>query len=226
MFNFKNLKKMKNIFKILMLFILIAQISNKCKAQESIDNRKVFISIHSGLFLPSWSEFKETYHSPGAFINGISLGIPFTSKGFFVYAKGMYFQKSGNQIIYHSEINDLTGEIITYTSRGDEIIWRHFLINIGIQYNFNFKQTKHELTCNGGITFEKTSEGTVKQKIALTGLFVGVGYEYRVLKKFGLFAEAQYNFNILNMFNLNLFGYELKFKHGGANFNVGMRYYF
>jgi len=105
---------------------------------------------------------------------------------------------------------------------GDDIIWRHFLINTGIQYNYNFRQTKHDLIFNGGITFEKTSEGTVKQKFALTEFFVGVGY----VKKFGLFTEGQYNFNILNMLDIKLFDYKLKFKHGGANFNVGMRYYF
>lgn len=81
---------MKPTFKIFFIIILIAYIPCKCIAQDRT-GRTIFVSIHSGLFLPSWSEFKETYHSPCAFINGISLGVPITNKGLFVYAKGMYF---------------------------------------------------------------------------------------------------------------------------------------
>ena len=212
---------MKNIFKILILSIFLAQIPNKCSAQDRVDDRKIFISIHSGVFFPSWGEFKDVYHSPCAFINGISLGIPFTNKGFFVYAKGMYFQKSGTPIIYHFEYGDLTGEGTTGTTQEGECKYQQWLGNIGIQYNLNLGLT-NSLIFNGGITLIKQSE-KIKNSTAgseakgFSGFFVGAGYEKRILRKFGLLAEAQYNFDMWKIYDL---------KYGGANFNVGMRYYF
>jgi len=215
---------MKYFIKIFIVVILTANVSYNCIAQESYV-RKAFISINSGLFLPTWSEFKETYHSPLVFINGVSLGVPFTNKNFFFYAKGMYFQKTGTQIIYNFERDPLTGELNMYTTRGGDITWRQLLGNIGIQYNLNLEQ-KNNLIFNGGLTLEKTSEGEVKQNISLSGFFFGIGYEKRILEKFSLFSEVQYNFSIVNMLKIELFGHELKLKNGGVNFNVGGRYYF
>ena len=70
----------------------------------------------------------------------ISLGIPFANKEIFFYLKGMYFQKSGNPIIYHYEYNDWTGESNTYTSQESDvtITWHQLLVNIGIQYDLKF----------------------------------------------------------------------------------------
>ena len=105
---------MKNLIKILIAVILIAHVPIKCIAQDST-YIKTFISLNSGVFFPSWREFKEAYHSPCAFINGGSLGIPISNKHFFFYVKAMYFQKTGNQIIYHFENNN--GEVVMYTTR-------------------------------------------------------------------------------------------------------------
>ena len=93
----------------LISFILIALIQNKSIAQDSI-TRKAFISINSGLFMPSSSYFKESYQSHFAFINGLTLGIPVTNKGFFFYCKAMYFQKSGTPLVHHFEYDHITGE--------------------------------------------------------------------------------------------------------------------
>ena len=218
---------MKNIFKILILSILLAQIPNECSAQDSVDNRKIFISIHSGAFFPSWGEFKDVYHSPCAFINGISLGIPFTNKGFFVYAKGMYFQKSGTPIVYHFEYNDLTGEVTTWTTQEGECKYQQWLGNIGIQYNLNLGLA-NILMFNGGITLFQQSY-KIKNSTAgseakgFNGLFMGIGYEKRILRKIGLFSEAQYNFDVRRF---KILDYEIRLKYGGANVNVGMKYYF
>jgi hypothetical protein len=218
----------KNIFKILIIFTLIAYIPSKCIAQDSIESRKLFISIHSGAYFPSISGFNKVYHSPCAFINGISFGIPFTNKGFFVYAKGMYFQKSGTPITYHFEYDELTGELTnTYTTQNSDVIitWRQWLGNIGIQYNLTIGQTNN-LIFNGGISLVKASEKTKDSSVGsdsggfgLSGFFVGIGYEKRFLRNFGIFSEAQYNFDFPILKQLGI-------RYGGTNLNVGIRYHF
>jgi hypothetical protein len=195
-------------------------------AQDSI-HRKAFVSVHSGIYLPSISGFKEMYHSHSVFINGISLGIPFSNKDFFFYVKGMYFQKTGTQIIHHFEYDPQTGEPVTYTTRGDDITWRQLLGNVGVQYNLHPGLTDN-LMFNGGITLVKASEKTKDDSASsdakgFTGFFLGAGYEKRISDKFGLFSEVQYNFDI---WKVKIFGYSVSFKYGGANFNVGIRYYF
>jgi hypothetical protein len=222
---------MKTIFKIFFIIIFIAYIPNKCIAQDHADNRtgrKVFVSIHSGVYFPSVSGFNTVYHSPCAFINGISLGIPFTNKDFFAYAKGMYFQKSGNPLTYHFEYDELTGELTNaYTTQENDVIitWRQWLGNIGIQYNLRLGLTSN-LIFNGGISLVKASEKTKDSSVGsdsgglgLSGYFCGIGYEKRIYKKIALFSEAQYNFDFPILRQLGI-------KYGGANFNVGMRYYF
>jgi len=207
---------MKIILKISIIIILIVNIPNKCMAQDSI-YRKEFISINSGIYLPSVSGFTKTYHSPCAFINGISLGFPFTNTGVFFYVKVMYFLKSGTPIIYHFEYNN--GESIMYTTQEGDVDYKQLLGNIGIQYNLCFAST-NILIFNGGITLVKVSERirnstTGSDSKGLSGYFFGVGYEKKILERLGLFSEFQYNFDfpILTMFGVNT---------GGANFNVGI----
>jgi hypothetical protein len=214
---------MKTILKILFILIPIAHIPHTCTAQDSI-RRKIFVSVHSGIYLPSISGFREMYHSHSVFINGISLGIPFANKGFFFYVKGMYFQKAGTQIIYHFEYDPHTGKPVnTYTTRGGDITWRQLLGNTGIQYNLPFGLTNN-LMFNGGITLVKASEKTKDNSAGseakgFTGFFLGAGYEKRISDTFGLFSEVQYNFDIRKF---EILGH----KYGGANFNIGIRYYF
>ena len=217
---------MKIIVKILVIIILIANIPNKCIAQDSVD-RKAFISLNSGVFLPSASNFKKVYNSPCTFINGISIGIPITNEDFFFYIKAMYFQKNGTPITYHFERDSITGEFYTYTTQEGNVVYKQWLGNIGIQYNLNFGQTNNFIF-NGGVTLIKLSE-RIKNSTAgdnakgLNGLFFGIGYEKIILEKFSLFSEVQYNFD---MRKFQILGYDIHLKYGGANFNVGMRYYF
>ena len=218
---------MKTIVKLLLIVILFANAQNNCNARDSLD-RKAFVSIHSGVFFPSVSGFKDWYHSHHVFINGISLGIPFTNRDFFFYLKGMYSQKSGTQIIYHFEFDPQTGELIdTYTTKGDNITWRQLLGNIGIHYNLNFGLSNN-LIFNGGVTLIKQSERTKDSSASsnakgLNGFFLGVGYEKKILDAFGIFSEVQYNFD---MWKFKILGHDIKLQNGGANFNIGVRYYF
>jgi hypothetical protein len=222
---------MKTIYKIFFIVILITYIPSKCIAQDHTDNRtgrKMFVSIHSGAYFPSVSGFNTVYHSPCAFINGISLGFPFTNKELFFYVKGMYSQKSGNPITYHFEYDELTGELTnTYTTQENDVIitWHQWLGNVGIQYNLGLGLTNN-LIFNGGISLVKASEKTKDSSVGsdsgglgLFGYFFGIGYEKRISKKFGLFTEAQYNFDLPILRKLGI-------NYGGANFNLGIRYYF
>ena len=218
------MSRMRIILKLLCIIILVALAQSKCLAQDHI-NRKAFISIHSGLYLPSVSGFSETYHSPYAFINGISLGVPFTNEEIFFYLKAMYFQKSGTPITYHFEYNDLTGEFTTYTTQEGDVDYKQWLGNIGIQYNLSFNST-HIIIFNGGISLAKVSEkirnstdGFDTNGFGFTSFFVGIGYEKKILDALNLFSEFQYNLDLPIL-------QELGFRFGGANFNVGVRYYF
>lgn len=213
---------MRNILKIFIIVILIAQIQNKCIAQDSI-NRKGFFSINSGLYLPLMSNFNKIYNSHYALINGISLGIPFTNEDVFLYCKAMYFQKSGTPIIYH--FNSSNGVSNTYTTQEGDVTLQQLLVNIGIQYNLSFELT-NILTFNGGISLIKASEkisnspsNSDSKANGFAGYFLGIGYEKRILEKLGLFSEVQYNFDRLIFKTLDI-------SYGGANINVGIRYYF
>ena len=217
------MKTLSNIItKIFIIAILIVHGQNQCLAQDRV-SRKAFISIHSGTYLPSVDGFKETYHSPCAFINGLSLGIPFTNEEMFFYLKAMYFQKSGTPIGYHFEYDEQTDKYNTYTTQEGDVDYKQWLGNIGVQYNLCFKLT-NIIILNGGITLVKISE-KIKNSTAgsdgkgISGYFLGIGYEKKILDKFSLFSEIQYNFDfpILK---------ELGIRSGGANINAGIRYYF
>ena len=222
---------MKIIFKIFVVIMLVSYGQNQCVAQDHVGNRtdgKAFISVHSGAYIPSISSFNKVYHSPCAFINGISLGFPFTNEDFFFYLKGMYFQKSGTPITHHFEYDNQTGEFTTYTTQEDDVtvIWHQFLVNIGIQYNFKFDLTNN-LLFNGGITLIKLSEKANDSSVSFDsggfspGYFFGIGYEKRILDKFSLFSEVQCNLDlpILKTLDIGSGG-------AGVNLNVGIRYYF
>jgi len=213
---------MKIILKIFVIVLLIANIQNKCIAQDGI-NRKAFVSINSGVYLPSMSDFNRIYNSHYAFINGISLGIPFMNEDLFFYSKAMYFQKYGTPIIYH--FNSSNGVSNTYTTQEGDVALQQLLLNIGIQYNLSFGLT-NMLAFNGGISLIKASEkisnspsNSDLKANGFAGYFLGVGYEKRISDKFGLFSEVQYNFDrlILKTFDIS---------YGGANINLGVKYYF
>jgi|WetSurMetagenome_2_1015567.scaffolds.fasta_scaffold227073_1 hypothetical protein len=213
---------MKNILKLFIIVILIANIQIKCIAQDSID-RKGFISVNSGIYLPSMINFNRIYDSHYTFINGISLGIPFTNEDVFFYCKVMYFQKSGTPIIYH--FNSSNGVSNIYTTQEGDVALQQLLVNIGIQYNFSFELT-NILTFNGGFSLIKASEkisnspsNSESKASGFAGYFLGTGYEKRIFNKFGLFSEIQYNFDRLIFKTLDI-------NYGGTNINIGIRYYF
>lgn len=211
---------MKTILTTFISAILISYLPIKCIAQENF-NRKTFISIHSGTYLPSMKDFNKVYNSPFAFINGISLGIPFTNKAIFLYGKAMYFQKSGTPIIYHFDSNNGINTI--YTTQEGDIVLQQLLVNIGMQYNLSLK-TSNTIVLNGGISFVNSSEKVINsftnsKSKGFAGYFLGIGYEKRLSDQFSWFSEAQYNFDrvVFKMLDMN---YE------GTNINIGIRYYF
>jgi hypothetical protein len=220
---------MKTISKILLITISTVLLYDKSNAQDTT-GRKAFISVHSGIYLPSIGGYREMYHSHAAFINGIGLAIPFANKNFFFYAKGMYFKKTGTQIVHHSEYDNQTGKFIENTTRGGDITWRQLLANIGIQYNLNLAPTNN-LMFNGGITLVKAYEQTEDTSAGsdfkgLAGFFLGAGYEKEISDKFSLFSEVQYNFDIFDIFRIKILGHNIGLKYGGANLNAGIRYWF
>jgi len=207
---------------ILIVVLLIASISGKSTAQEKSGGMS-FVSMHTGAFFPSISGFKDVYHSPCAFINGISLGTNFINQNTFFYLKAMYFQKSGTPITYHINYNNETGEVTKWTTQEGTCTYKQLICNAGVQYNIKFRLS-NILFLNGGIALVKQSEKIKNSASANNGkgmpcYFFGIGYEKCVLEKISLFSEFQYNFDwkILNILGL---------KYGGANINIGFRYYF
>ena len=212
---------MTKIKNILILFFIIGFLSFKMFGQES-QNRKAFISINSGCYLPTDNDFSKIY-GDFIFINGISIGIPFTSQDLYFYGKGMYFKKLGTPIIYH--FTSENGVSRTYTTQEGVITINHFLFNVGLQYNFNLSDN-YKVLINGGIALIKSIEESDNPLEydsnggGLSGLFLGLGLERKFSTiPLSIFTEIQYNpsFTILKTYNLD---------YSSINLNIGLRYYF
>lgn len=206
---------------ILILFVTIGLPNSKLFGQDSI-SRKAFISINSGCYLPTGNDFNKIY-GDFIFINGLSVGIPFTNHDLYLYGKAMYFKKEGTPIIYHYVSNN--GVSKSYTTQEGLIKINHFLFNLGLQYNIKLSDNVKIVT-NGGLTLFKSiekSNNPVKFDSnggGLSGLFLGFGLERRFSTvPLSLFSECQYNssFSILKTYNLD---------YSAINFNIGLRFYF
>lgn len=205
----------KTTFKLTIL-VLILFISFKIYAQEI--PRSIFISFHTGSYFPISSDFSKIYGNV-QFINGFSIGGAITKKGLFFYGKAMYLQKEGAPIIYH--FTEKNGEIIIYTTQEGSITIKHFLFNLGFQYNFNLNNN-WEIFPNAGINLIHSKEKSVdldSKATGFSGFFAGMGVERHFDKiPFSLFTEFQYNFNrpLFKTFNID---------YSGVNGNIGIRYY-
>ena len=217
---------MKAFTKIFFFVILFSYLQFNCFAQE--DNKKMaFISVNSGIYMPSAKGFKDVYNSNFTFINGISVGIPFSNENFFFYLKAMYFQKSGTPITYHIEYDFTTDNYDKYITQEGTIVLKQFIGNIGVQYNLVFS-SNDIILFNSGLTLIKATEKTKDTSLSsdvkgLNGFFCGIGYEKKLFDKLSLLSEFQYNFDI---WGFKILDYDAKIKYGGANLNVGVRYYF
>ncbi|MCK9450012.1 MAG: hypothetical protein M0Q41_13700 [Bacteroidales bacterium] len=204
--------------------ILVLLITTKGLHAQEDKKRDAFVSINSGIYVPSRSEFKTIYDSWFTFNNGLSLGVPFTNSDIYLYGKAMFLRCEGVPIIYHYESID--GVLHTYTTREGNIIYKQLLFNLGIQYNYSIKKLNKIIT-NGGISIINATETTTNTNAdseskakGFAGYFIGLGYE-RNFENIPLsaFSEIQYNFNRLIFKALDL-------SYGGANINVGVRFYF
>lgn len=192
-------------------------------AQED-KKRDAFVSINSGIYLPSRSDFKTIYNSRFTFNNGLNVGVPITNSDIYLYGKAMFFRCEGVPIIYHYESNN--GISQTYTTREGNIIYKQFLFNIGIQYNYSIKDLNKIIT-NGGIsiinateTTNNTNADSESKAKGFAGYFIGLGYERNFENiPLSVFSEIQYNFNRPVFKALDL-------SYGGANVNAGIRFYF
>lgn len=213
--------KDKIIFSIILFLIIPASM-----AAQKKERQKISVSVHSGVYVLANDHFKEVYNSRAAFINGVSLGVPFTNIGLAFYAKGMYFQRKGTPIIDHYEIRE-DGTSHSYTTREGDAAYREFLFNLGIQYSFSFKEL-NKVFANGGVSFIAAKESVTNtaemnsstHTKGYAGCFLGLGYE-RLFKNvpISVFGEAQYDFDRM-VFNA------LSLSYGGANINLGCRFYF
>jgi len=207
-----------NLVIIVLLFFIsgiYAQVDNK---------RKAFISVNTGMYIPSRTDFKTIYDSWFPFNNGVSIGVPFTNTDIFFYGKAMYFECEGIPIIYHFEISN--GVSHTYTTREGNIKLKQLLFNIGLQYDYSINEL-NKVIVNGGISIvnatektNNTSANAESEAKGFSGYFLGLGYE-RIFNNIpmSVFSEVQYNFNRLIFKALDL-------SYGGANINVGIRCYF
>lgn len=212
---------MKKKVIITLIALILIGINSKILAQDSI-NRKAFISINTGCYLPTGSDFSKIYGN-FIFINGLSFGIPFTNQNLFLYGKAMYFRKEGIPIIYHfTSINGISN---TYTTQEGSIYINHFLFNLGLQYNFILHENFKIIT-NCGLAMIKSNEKSdnpvnySSNSGGLSGFFIGLGLERKFAKiPLSLFFECQYNstLTILKTYNLD---------YSALNLNIGLRYYF
>ncbi|MDD3701008.1 MAG: hypothetical protein WCR58_05350 [Bacteroidales bacterium] len=204
--------------------ILVLLITTKGLHAQEDKKRDAFVSINSGIYVPSRSEFKTIYDSWFTFNNGLSAGVPFTNSDIYLYGKAMFLRCEGVPIIYHYESID--GVLHTYTTREGNIIYKQLLFNLGIQYNYSIKKLNKIIT-NGGISIINATETTTNTNAdseskakGFAGYFIGLGYERNFENTpLSAFSEIQYNFNRLIFKALDL-------SYGGANINVGVRFYF
>jgi len=212
---------MKLLLKISMVSLFAILLQNSCIAQDG-QKRKAFISVNSGVYFPSMENFNKVYNSPAAFINGLSLGIPISNENLFLYGKAMYFQKVGVPIAHHFVYEN--GVMRVSTTQEGNVKLKELLINLGVQYNAEFKQT-NVIVINAGILVVKASEkiksdssNSESKANGFAGYFLGVGYEKKLSDRLGAFSEVQYNVDriIFKLFDIS---------YGGANVNVGIRYY-
>jgi len=208
--------------KVVIIVIILFSISQSLLySQDTI--RKAFVSFHTGGYIPSRGDFDKIYGTPVAFINGLSLGIPFTNRDIYFYVKAMYYYKSGIPIVYHYTYNN--GVSSTTTTQEGKIVINNWLFNGGIQENFSVGNN-YKIHLNAGLSFVKSSE-VVKtppeSKIALSGwagYYIGIGGEKRFANlPFGVFVEYQYNLDRLIFKSLGL-------NYGGSDINTGLRFYF
>jgi len=211
----------RKIISVLMLMILAGLFNSKLSAQDSIQ-RKAFISINTGCYLPTGKDFNKIYGDV-IFINGLSLGIPFSNQNFFLYMKAMYFKKQGMPITYHFISNN--GSSTTFTTQEGSIKINHFLFNLGLQYNIKLFDN-YKIITNGGLTFIHSNEKSdnpvsySSNNGGLSGFFLGLGLERKFVSlPLSLFFECQYNssFTILKTYNLD---------YSAFNLSIGLRYYF
>ena len=196
-------------------FLILVMSSECCDSQDTI--AKSFISVNTGFYLPSRSDFNKIYGSPYAFNNGLSIGIPITKENVFLYAKAMFYTKNGIPITYHYVSKDGISSSYSTQDTGTVTI-RQFLFNLGVQYNINLNQY-YVLLVNGGINLVNFSEKSKNPDSdtkgnGFAGYFLGVGIE-RQIKKIPLstLIEVQYNIDRLIFSTYGLRTWRFKYKH-------------
>jgi hypothetical protein len=205
---------------VLSTILLLVSPTSKLMSQSS-NERTAFVSIHTGSYIPLDLSFRRTYGKL-IFINGLSLGIPFTNHDLYLYSKAMYYKKQGIPIIYHFEDN--SGVPIYFTTQEGSITINHFQFNVGLQYNIIVHRNLKLIT-NGGLTLIKSSEESndpldyKSDTKGLTGFFIGAGLDKTFAGPIGIFGECQYNHQ------LSLIK-DYASDYSAMNINFGLRYYF
>ncbi|MFZ2323581.1 MAG: hypothetical protein WAV89_07790 [Ignavibacteriaceae bacterium] len=212
------------MFKKIILFIMIMNASIVFSQKENL--KSAFLSVHSGAFLSSISDFDKTYDSQLGFVYGLGFGLPLSSRSY-IYGKATLLSKSGTPVIqsynFENGVPVLVSEIREGTSE-----FTQWIINGGYLYNL-FLNQNWVIGINGGITYSIISEeqkninGTVSSSVdgsGIFGFFIGVVIERNFDKShFSVFFEPQFNFNRSDI--LRYVG-----NYGGLNLNFGARYYF
>ena len=207
--------------KLRISLILLCFVYSSLIFGQELSTRPMFVSIHTGGYLPTYENFKKIYKSSIVFHNGISIGIPITNQSVFVYGKLMYYRKKGVPIVTTLTYSD--GQIQLSETQSGEIVISHYLLNLGVQYNYKLVDNL-DLLFNGGVSFVKSDENTKnplsdQETKGLIGFFYGLGAEKQISKlPTTVFFEIQYNADRLILKALDI-------KQGGTNINLGIRYY-
>ncbi len=212
--------------RVVLALFTVAIVSFPANSQET-DYRSPFISANLGGFVSSLKDFGKVYDSNLGFAFGAGVGLPLSSRTY-IYGKASYFTKSGVPVLYTYTYQNGTLINVSETKTDGTASFHQWIINGGIQYNF-FLSEDFALGLNGGLTYTKVSETYTGSSAAVTstldasglvGYFAGLAVERNFSESpLSVFAEAQFNFVQHDI--LAAAG-----NYGGANFTLGLRYYF
>lgn len=193
---------------------------------QTRDYPPVYFSLNGGGFISSRENFSNQYDSNIGFTAGGGLGVPVSSR-LYLTGRATYFSKSGTPL---TVINQYSQDKLVQATeiRSGSAKFTQWLINAGIEYKISLSEN-FKLYPMAGIAFSKTTEKVITEYInyqidtkasGILGYYAGTGLE----RKFetiplSAFAEAYYNFYLKEL-SSSIMG-----NIGGANFNLGIRYY-
>lgn len=190
-----------NLFILMLIFISGGKLLSQTQYRPLL-----YLSGHTGIYIPASDDFKENYGTDTGFVFGLGFGVPIFSPRIYLFAKASYFSKSNDENVKAS--------------------LKEWIINGGFKYRFLQSGAYHLYVSAGG-----TVIAGIREKVefpdgtgwglngSAVGYFLGGGIERSFPgKPVSLFAEAEYNTSWESTVNFK--------ERGGVNVNLGICFYF